>query len=227
MLYRKIISTLVVVFSLSSLISLGVWQLKRLEWKNKIIKELIDNKDSLFLPITDNITNSMEYKNVSVRGLLINHKSLLFYAGNGYFLLTPLFMDNGKYLLVDRGWIPLDSGPAFLRKEVFYNQSVVIKGMLRKSTSRPFYIPNYDQKNNELFWLDMKEINNITQLEMPDFYLLAKNTITDLEEEVFPRGRVIDINQIKNDHLSYAITWFSLAIILMIVSILYYKKNRD
>ncbi len=106
------------------LVGLGVWQLKRLTWKEALLAE-IDSR--VHAPPTDIPARAdwpslkpadYEYRHVRASGVFdYAHQALVFralesprgrYGGPGYLVMTPLKLDSGDYLLVNRGFVPLD-----------------------------------------------------------------------------------------------------------------------
>ena len=78
-------------------------------------------------------------------------------------------------------------------------------------------------KNNIWFTLDLNEASQRLGITKKDFYLMQVNS-KDLPEGAFPLTSTY-LNVIRNDHLEYAITWYSLAGFLCIIYFLYNKTR--
>lgn len=115
-------TTLLMLFAVGMMIRLGIWQLDRLETRRAFNEHvrLVQTADSLDLDTLTDFTDltDMEYRLASASGVYdFEHQIALRnqYWGDpdgaaqyGYHLLTPLLMENGQAVLVDRGWIPGD-----------------------------------------------------------------------------------------------------------------------
>ena len=107
--------TLLTVSMLAVLVGLGTWQLQRLEWKTQLIAERDAGlaAAALSLPADDGQLAALEFRKVTARGRFLHDREL--YVGSrtnhgkaGYHVLTPLQVEDGTVLLVNRGWVPLD-----------------------------------------------------------------------------------------------------------------------
>jgi surfeit locus 1 family protein len=98
------------------LIGLGVWQLERLHWKEGLIaaREIAITASPVAVPRSAAAASSLEFHRVSATGEFLNDREFFLGAsdanGNtGYHVITPLRLDDGALLLVDRGWIVPDN----------------------------------------------------------------------------------------------------------------------
>ncbi len=239
----RLIPTLITLAMLPGLIGLGYWQIQRLHWKENLIAEIhtrmqepaIDVGLSVILP--DNIPN-MNYHPGRASGVFQNDHPLYFNAtsvGNGkggYDLLTPLLLDDGRYLLVNRGWIPYDqkqkpdaaSPPADDQNPVYgiYRPSgpVIISGILRlPPAQKPSGRPDNDASKDDWYWDDLPAMAQAAGVkEFLPFILEAKDAPHDGNYPVGGQTRI----DLPNHHLQYAITWFWLAFILPFI---YFVSN--
>ena len=130
------------------LASLGVWQLKRLAWKEALIAEVGRARSrALADPPAPEAwaglkPSDYEYRHVRVSGVYdLKRQALVFralsspkgrYGGPGYLVMTPLELANGESVLVNRGFVPVElksaaeQGPA---------GETVVTGLLRDSES--------------------------------------------------------------------------------------------
>ena len=92
-----------------------------------------------------------------------------------------------------------------------------------KIEEKRIFIPDNDEKNNIWFTLDLQEASQKLGITKKDFYLMQVNS-TNLPDGAFPLTSTY-LNVIRNDHLEYAITWYSLAGFLCIIYFLYNKKQ--
>jgi surfeit locus 1 family protein len=235
----KLIPTLIFVPTLLLLIFLGTWQLYRLQWKNNLITELKSKQAMAIAEFSakDPKNQDLEYRKVKVKGHFLHDKEIHVYGGNRggvkdqgvYFILTPFQLENGGFLLVNRGWVPSKQKLASSRSETLITGEIEIEGTLLPSEKSPSFILKHEPANNIWFWVDIPAIKAYTKLELFPYFLLQSKTSSSL-----PVGREIDITNIRNDHLGYAITWFAAALSLIIIYVLYHLRlmktklvNRD
>jgi cytochrome oxidase assembly protein ShyY1 len=117
---RWLVTTLLVIASMAVIIRMGIWQLDRFEASQAFDTHLIAMQKATLLvldeaAISQDLT-SMEYRQVKVSGTFdFEHQVALRnqYWGDpdgtaeyGFHLLTPLILETGQAVLVDRGWIP-------------------------------------------------------------------------------------------------------------------------
>ncbi|MCZ4258682.1 SURF1 family protein [Sulfitobacter sp. G21635-S1] len=201
------------------LISLGVWQVQRLTWKQGILAEINgrieapavplpeqpDPKEAAYLPVE--VTGSFEGQTLRV---LVSQKD----QGAGYRLITALNTGDRR-LLVDRGYIPneavappLPDGP------------VTITGNLQWPQETDSFTPAPDIDGNIWFARDVTAMSQLLQSEP---VLVVARALSYDAAPVSPLP--VDTSRIPNDHLQYAITWFSLAAIWAAMS-LYFLRRR-
>lgn len=224
----EIIPLIFTIVSIIILVNLGLWQLRRLELKNNLIQELTSRTKQIghLEQASQNISQE-KYKLIEVTGEIQDKPAILIYAGNykfkgkaGYFLLQPLEIDNKTYIL-NRGWVPSHLVKAGKLQQ--FNQNIIsTKAIILDGERKSWAIADNDLKNNIWYYANLQEIAEFWQIDNPNFMLA---TIYE-ENQTLPYGRKIDIN-LRNDHLQYAVTWFSFAIILFVIFILYHKKYNN
>ena len=213
---------------------LGFWQLKRLEWKKKLVANLEDKMkeepiDLLEISSAKDI-ESLEYRQVKTHGrydsdpthqlflkpraLIVNEEAI--YRGktahqsnNGVNVITPFTVDGTNLrILVNRGWLGLRG-----KEEVTENAHIGLDasephelvGVIRKSDKRSTYGLKNDVTRNE--W-HIRDIDAMAQaLNTAPIFIDANQ---DTKRTQGPIGGQTQLN-IRNEHLNYAITWFGLA----------------
>jgi surfeit locus 1 family protein len=225
-----IIPTILVVLGMVMLVRLGFWQLDRLQQKREFNTMMAErwrsepyNLNTQALPADPAGMQELEYRRVAAQGwwdydhqILINNQT---YQGTaGYVVVTPLVLGEDRAVLVARGWIPADQvEPAQLAQfdePATASTSGPIVGLARKSqampggaVSTPVAVPRW-----EWYRMDIPAI----QGQMP--YALEPGYLEQMPEE----GRAYDAMPIRSEpmalddgnHLSYAIQWFTFALVL-------------
>lgn len=218
----KLIPTLVISVSFITLMSFGFWQLYRLNLKRELIAHINQKieQEAISLPKYFTPSSDSSYTKYRLHGKFIEDKNIFLYGSNfalpskpGYFVLSPFLTDNGEYILVNRGWS--ESKNINLQD----TEDIVVMLMLPKKSS--FATPKNDLVKNIWLSIDLKEAALYTGLNLKqNFYLTV---IKGDDRLLLPPPR--EFTKLRNNHLEYAITWFSLAIALLVI--VYYKCRRS
>jgi len=216
-------SILVVVPAFVVLIGLGSWQVQRLNWKNDLIygRQVALDVEPVAMPSRDDIVERMSFRRVVVTGTFIHDQEFYFYAPKsgktGYRVVTPVLQELGLTLLVDRGWIPADKLDPATRPEGQIEGDISITGIVRTDiVGIQGPLPDNDVENNEWFWVDPTAMSAVHGMYYRPALVVADETANP---GGWPRGDAT-VPGLRNPHLGYAITWFSLAFALVLIWIL-------
>ena len=217
---KKIIANLTVFITFIILFVLGLWQLQRLEYKNNIIFTL---KSSLNLPtekLDSDPGKSMFYRNIHLCGHYLKGHSFMVYSKPNYMFVTPFYISEDNILLVARGILGSDqqyNGNENDTKEC-------ITGIIMPGEKLPLFMPKNDgSKAKPLLSINIENISNMSGLKIWDSYLLLTKSDNIFDNSLQPL-KIPNPNKIYNAHLEYAITWFSLAGIILIM--FFWKRYR-
>jgi surfeit locus 1 family protein len=212
------------------MLGLGVWQLERLQWKEALISERAERTTAtaIAVPASDADVANLEYRHLAGQGEFLHDKEIFLGArsmnGNpGYHLITPFKLDDGRIVLVDRGWIPLDRKTADKRAAGNVSAPATLDGVLRLNGKQTWFVPDNRPDLNFFFWVDLPAMAKLAALPNTEtrFYVEAGPAANP---GGFPIGGQTRIN-LPNDHLQYAITWFSLAIALSVIYVLFHRQK--
>jgi surfeit locus 1 family protein len=202
------------------LISLGTWQMQRLAWKQGVIAEIDARIDAtpVALPPAPDPQNDA-YLPVEAVGrlsgdtirILVSQKDI----GAGYRLITALETGTRR-VLVDRGFAAVDTSGITLPQE-----RVSVIGNLQWPQEVDGYTPEPDLANNIWFAREVPDL--AAALDTQPVLIVARSLSAD-DPAVTPFP--VDTSRIPNDHLQYAITWFSLAAIWLAMSVLFLMRRR-
>ena len=207
------------------LLSLGTWQLERLRWKSHIISNI--NKQISLSPreINASVINDIKnynYRRIKLEGTYIYNKNITIYSkvlnGKvGRHLIIP-FKTKFGYILINKGFIPKDYNidVAFAEKA----KNISINGIVKFQQKINYFTPKNNLITNEWYYINLDEISKFLNIPLLGFYLIEE----DNPKERYPVGSQYNL-KVPNDHLQYAITWFSLAIALSIFMHLLWRKN--
>lgn len=194
------------------LIALGVWQVQRLAWKEGVLATIEARIAAEPVALPDRPDPEVDqYLPVTITGLLgppplrvlVSRKQI----GAGYRLVTTLSTED-RTILVDLGFIRVDTPiPAFTA------DLVTVTGNLNWPDDRLSSTPENDVSGNTWFARDLEQMAERLGAE-PILLVLRDTSETDSVATPLP----VDTAHIPNDHLSYAITWFSLAAIWLVMT---------
>lgn len=190
------------------LVGLGLWQVQRLNWKSGVLAQ-IDARISaapVDLPVQPDVTTD-KYLPVVATGTLTGDEAHVLTSqrdlGPGYRVLAALRTDKGRQVLVDLGFVA-EAGLATPRP----TGPVTVTGNLHWPDEVDSFTPPHDPRQNIWFARDVPTIAAALQTE--PFLLVARTTDPAIAAiNPLPVGSA----GIANDHLEYAITWFSLAFV--------------
>ena len=209
-------------------LALGSWQVQRLTWKNALIAERQAQRDApplAKLPAPFDRAHD-EFRKVRVTGRFLHDKEIYLAArsfrGNpGYHVITPLAVFPG-YVLVDRGWIPLERKSPETRKPGNAEGEIAVEGYLRAETGPGWFTPKNEPDKNFWFYIDiaaMARTHGIGKVE--PFYIEAGPVENAGGYPVGGQTRF----ELPNDHLQYAITWYAMAVIGIVIYLLYHRQR--
>ena len=214
---HKFLFSVFVIFFILVFVSLGTWQIIRLNWKNNLIFEI---ENSLKKPPVElsNI-NHENYLRVKTSGDIDFEKQIYLYNLNengtpGFEVINPLSVNQKNYL-INRGWIPFEK-KGMQEINEFDEKNIV--GTLKLQGRKNIFKPDNDIEKNYWFSLDREDIMKFTGKEFSKYIIYLNG------DYKFPKPKKITAN-ISNNHKKYAITWFSLAISILLLYLYFRKKN--
>jgi surfeit locus 1 family protein len=203
---RKIVGPVLTgVIGVAILLGLGIWQVQRLHWKETLLEAISARigASPVELPLDPDPLRD-RYLAVTVAGsFLPGEIHVLTSTADGtpgYYVVAP-FEARGRKILVERGVIPIEAagearpaGPA------------EVTGNLQWPDEKDLFTPEPDLKADIWFARDVPAMAD--RLETEPVMVVARN---DTGAGIVPQP--VGVEGIPNNHLNYAITWFSLAAI--------------
>jgi surfeit locus 1 family protein len=240
MFSRRWLLTTLLVFSGTVLcIRLGIWQLDRLAQRREFNTHVMEMWALPPLDLnsanTDDLTK-MEYREVQATGKYDFEYQVAVrnqYHENqlGYHLLTPLQLETGSAVLVDRGWIPADGNafPADWRK---YDETgeITIRGILRLGHAEPELggVPD-PALGPDQTRLDLWNMINLERIRLQVPYPLLDVFVqpdVDATDETPPISFQPRIELSEGPHLGYAGQWFTFAAMLLFGYPFFYLRKQ-
>ena len=214
---NKFLFSVFIIFFILVFIALGTWQVIRLDWKNNLILEIENSLKNP--PVELSQSKKANYLKIKTSGSIDFEKQIYLYNLNdsgtpGFEVLNPILIDGENYLL-NRGWIPFEKKDT---PEInIFDQNNII-GTLKTQSRKNIFKPDNDIKENYWFSLKRDDILKFTGKKFSKYIIYLDG------DYQFPRPKKITTN-ISNNHKKYAMTWFSLAISILLLYLYFRKKN--
>lgn len=196
------------------LLALGTWQVKRLHWKEDLIATIDQRIHLKPIDVTAILPEEANYRPVKASGTFLHDKQMHIYGMSiegkvGHFILTPLKLKDGRYLLINRGWEPAGTPH---NKQL--NGTASVKGILRKPPHPGWLKPGHDPKTGLWYGIDLPAM--AADKDIKEFMPYVLEADATPNKGGYPVGGQTRIT-FPNNHLVYAITWYALALALIII----------
>ena len=214
---NKFLFSVFVYFIILTLISLGFWQIYRLNWKLELIEQIENSLKND--PVELSNIEKKNYLRIKTSGDIDFDKQIYLYNLNdagkpGFEVINPIKIGDENYLM-NRGWIPFEKKDLPEINLVDQNQIV---GTLMLQTKPSTFKPENDIEKNYWFTLNREDILKFTGRNFSEYVIYLNG------DYKIPKPRVITA-KISNNHKKYAITWFSMAISILLIYLYFRKKN--
>lgn len=221
--------------ALAILLSLGTWQLYRLQWKEALVAEIAARQKAAPAKLADVERmvadgTDIDYLPATVSGTFDHAKEQYFFATDdgkvGYHVYTPLALEDGRTVFVNRGFVPEALKAPSSRAEGQVDGPVTVVGLARAQLlSKPSWVvPENEPQKKLYFWKDLDAMAKDAAIpadRLVPFFIDAGSTSNP---GGWPKGGVTQLD-LPNNHLSYALTWYGLAAALVVVSVLAFRRK--
>jgi surfeit locus 1 family protein len=221
------------------LVGLGLWQLDRKAWKDDLVQTLTrrlavpssDLPDAETWPRLDRTTQ--EFRHVAFTAEFLHDREALVYTtgsqfraratGPGYWVFTPARLTDGSLVVVNRGFVSEGRQEPGSRLPGQVAGTVDIVGVMRWPEERGLFTPADNPARNLWFVRDQHAIAAAKNLgPVAPFFVEQESPAPP---GGFPRvGRIQP--SLTNNHLQYAMTWFGLAAVIIVVFALWSRSRR-
>ncbi len=216
------------------LCALGAWQVQRLMWKTALIAQVNARVNATPAPAPGpaawaGVTAADAYRHVTVHGTFLYADEAQVYTlselGAGYWVMTPLRTGDGAIVYVNRGFVPMDDKAPATRPAGQVGGEVTVTGLLRVPETRGWLFSQAnDPAHDAWYHRDVAAMARSRRLGTVAPYFIDADATPN--PGGWPRGGLTVI-KFPNSHLVYAITWFSLAAMLIGVMIVQLRKRPD
>ncbi|MET3660648.1 SURF1 family protein [Aquamicrobium ahrensii] len=234
------LAVLLSLIGLAVLLSLGTWQMQRLKWKEGLLATIDQRMHSqpISLQQAERLfeeSGDVDYVPVSVNGVFVHEGERHFLATwkgqSGFYVYTPLKLEDGRFLLVNRGFVPYGMKEASSRAEGQVQGTLAVTGLGRNPLAEKpsSIVPDNDLAKNVFYWKDRDAM--AASAGLPAGYTLIPFFL-DADATPNPGGWPaggVTIVDLPNNHLEYAVTWYGLAVALagvLLFSLVGRRKRR-
>jgi len=216
-LKHKLLFSVFIIFFIFVFIGLGTWQIIRLNWKNNLILEIENSLKNP--PVELAQSNKENFLKIKTSGSIDFDKQIYLYNLNesgtpGFEVINPITIGDENFL-INRGWIPFEK-KGTQEINVFDQKNII--GTLKLQGRKNIFKPDNDLDENYWFSLNREDILKFTGKNFSKYIIYLDGNYQ------LPRPKKITAN-ISNNHQKYAITWFSLALSILLLYLYFRKKN--
>ncbi|MEX0302524.1 MAG: SURF1 family protein [Leisingera sp.] len=218
---RRVIFLLIISGAgLAILLGLGTWQLQRMAWKEDLLQTIESNIAAAPAGLPESPVKKRDrYLAVTVEGEIEGNELHVFWvtkdAETGYRVIAPFVTTDGRRVLLDRGFIS-----AAEKARPLTRGQVTVTGNLLWPDEGDWTTPAPEVDTNILYARDLAYMAE--RLNTEPVLIVARSA----EPEAAVTPQAVTTAGIPNNHLQYAITWFSLAFIWAVMTLYFLRRSR-
>ena len=208
------------------MLALGAWQTQRLSWKasEQAFRDARVAEEPIALPAGVDDPAALFYRRVVVEGTFQHDKEMLLGARShkgslGFQVITPLVRADGSTILFNRGWVPLERKEPRHRRAGQVEGPQRLEGLVVPGGKDAWFAPANQPDEKIWYWVDLASLSASAGIPTQTF-------VVDAGPAENPGGFPIGgqtIVKLRNEHLSYVITWFCLAIGLAVIYVIFMR----
>lgn len=220
------------------LMALGTWQVQRLFWKLDLMERVsqrVNAPPAAAPPPAEWARVEAardEYRRVHVSGTFLNDRETLVQAstvrGSGFWVVTPLRLNDGALVLINRGFVPPELRDRATRAGSEVSGSTTVTGLLRLSEPEGRFPRRNDPAAERWFSRHVPSLaaaRGLDSARVAPFFIDADadadtNASAVGDAAASPEGLAsgpiggLTVVSFTNHHLVYAITWYALAVMV-------------
>jgi surfeit locus 1 family protein len=225
-----LVPTLFLIVGLPVLLWLGTWQLQRLEWKLKVIQNMEERMDAPAVDIAG-VAPALndEYRRYRVSGMFLADHEFHWLTtsetyGIGYQLFSPFRLDDGRLVIINRGYMPdALKEPSTRSEENWLETGPESFEVIARVPETPGSLDGANDVAANI-WLTRDTRAMCTQTGLSDCMALYLERDGEVADAVWPKPNAARV-KLVNNHLDYALTWFGLAIVLIAIYLAFHKAQ--
>jgi surfeit locus 1 family protein len=226
---RLLLPGMVVVAGFVVLVALGGWQLERKAWKDNLIATLAQRmaEPPSSLPLSGQwqaLSPADEFRRFILRGAFAPGREARVFSGSaglredvkgpGYFVFAPLRLPDGSTMVVNRGYVDNRNPDASLAPIALPLGAIEIVAALRWPERPGLFVSAYTERQDLWFVRDHRAMaERYGWGEVAPFYVEMESPAPT---GGVPRPGALTV-KLSSNHLGYALTWFGLAAVLVVM----------
>jgi surfeit locus 1 family protein len=229
--------TLAAAVALVVLLALGTWQWQRMQWKEALIATIAARITAPPVPLAEAERRMrggepIDYLRVAVSGRFLPDRERHYWtagpAGPGWHIYAPLALDDGRILIVNRGFVPDARRDPATRPEPTGDRREIV-GLLRSPEVKGTFTPDNNEPRNIWYWRDLdgmarSMLGKDAAQSLPFFLEAERRAAGSPAPDGVPEGGATRL-ALPNNHLQYAMTWYGLALTLLGVYVAFVRSR--
>lgn len=230
----SLFATVITLVAISIFLGLAKWQWDRAKYKEQQFEERMAKKDLVHLPV-DSLNQIQwpehKFRKIVTSGVFEVSDEILLdnvirKGKAGYSVYLPLKLNDGEWILVNRGWIAAGNDRQILPVTKTPSGNIEIRGQLVDVPAKPMslgdYAPDAEGNHRWAFW-DMEHYQQVIGKSLPSYVLSQLN---DSKDNLYRKEKRIE-NKAPM-HYGYMVQWLAFALIAFISYIkLNVKKGSE
>jgi surfeit locus 1 family protein len=230
---KWIVRHVVVAALVVTMLLLGLWQLRRLDEKRATKATVEARQEQPVAPveevvpasaeIADRALDEVEHRSVTATGAYADEDTFVvenrtFNSASGAWVLTPLVLDDGRAVVVNRGFLGFDEAGQIVPPAAPTGE-VQVEGVLLASEERGRFGAS-DPRDGDLEVLARVDLAQVAERVpydvLPAYVQRVRSTPAEVDEsppELVALGRP---KPSEGPHLSYAVQWFTFTTIAVV-----------
>jgi surfeit locus 1 family protein len=140
----------------------------------------------------------------------------------GYSIITPFKLADDRVVMVNRGWVPAKKKDAATRPETAVKGRATINGLVRVGAERNYMSPPNQPEKNIWFGRDVAAMADSAKITNVIPVMVDIVGEQDAKRLPVPSDGTI---RLRNDHLNYIITWYGIALGILVIFVVYHRKK--
>jgi surfeit locus 1 family protein len=208
-------------------INMGLWQLRRLA-ERQDFNELLTSRTTQEAQPLDAVLaeygpgqDALELRSVTATGEYDTAEEVVLlamsYEGiSGHHVLTPLELGDGRAVIVDRGWVPIDLDTPGRPESAPPEGEVEVRGVLRKTQVRGRFGP-VDPEEGPLETISRVDVARLDEQTTSDLIPVYIELTAQVPPQPDDLPVIVPLPQpSEGPHRSYAVQWFLFTAVVLI-----------
>ncbi len=224
---RWIIGHLVAVLAIVIFVNMGFWQIRRLHERQAFNEILTSRTTAAEQPLDQALSeygpdqDELELRTVFASGEYNVGEEVILLARSydgisGHHVLTPLELGDGRAVIVDRGWVPIDMNVPGQDSSAPPGGEVLVHGVLRKTEVRGRFGPTdpAEGRLDQIARVDIARLSRQTTSELLPVYVELTAQDPPQPDE-YPA--IVPLPQpSEGPHRGYAVQWFLFTAVVIV-----------